>query len=30
MYDEAADSPEHGIAPCRRLADIPGDWRCPP
>jgi rubredoxin len=29
IYDEAAGSPEEGIAPGTRWADVPADWRCP-
>lgn len=29
IYDEAAGSPEEGIAPGTRFADIPAAWRCP-
>ena len=28
-YDEAAGSPEHGIAPGTRWEDVPADWMCP-
>ncbi|MBN9574510.1 rubredoxin [Alicycliphilus denitrificans] len=29
VYDEAAGSPEHGIAPDTRWADVPESWTCP-
>ncbi|HRO80396.1 rubredoxin [Alicycliphilus denitrificans] len=29
VYDEAAGSPEHGIAPDTRWADVPENWTCP-
>ena len=29
IYDEAAGSPEHGLAPGTRWADIPANWVCP-
>jgi rubredoxin len=29
VYDEAAGSPEHGIAAGTRWEDVPADWRCP-
>lgn len=29
IYDEAAGSPEEGIAAGTRWADVPADWRCP-
>jgi rubredoxin len=29
IYDEEAGSPEDGIPPETRWADVPGDWRCP-
>lgn len=29
VYDEEAGSPEEGLAPGTRFADIPDDWRCP-
>jgi rubredoxin len=29
VYDEAAGSPEDGIAPGTRWADVPMNWTCP-
>ncbi|MBS0389854.1 MAG: rubredoxin [Proteobacteria bacterium] len=29
IYEEATGSPEHGIAPGTRWADIPASWTCP-
>lgn len=29
VYDEAAGSPDHGLAPGTALEDIPEDWLCP-
>lgn len=29
IYDEAAGSPEHGIAPGTAWADVPMNWTCP-
>ncbi len=29
IYDEAAGSPEEGIAPGTRWADVPINWTCP-
>lgn len=29
VYDEAAGSPEHGIAPGTPWAAVPDDWTCP-
>jgi rubredoxin len=29
LYDEATGSPEHGLAPGTRWADLPDDWCCP-
>jgi rubredoxin len=29
LYDEAVGSPEHGLAPGTRWADLPDDWCCP-
>ena len=28
-YDEAAGSPEHGIAPGTKFEDLPDDFECP-
>lgn len=29
VYDEAKGSPEEGLAPGTRWADVPEDWCCP-
>ena len=29
VYDEAKGSPEEGLAPGTRWADVPEDWSCP-
>jgi rubredoxin len=29
VFDEALGSPEDGIAPGTRFADLPDDWYCP-
>lgn len=29
IYDEAKGSPEEGLAPGTRWADVPEDWSCP-
>lgn len=29
VYDEAAGSPEHGIAPGTAWAAVPDNWQCP-
>ena len=28
-YDEAAGDPEHGIAPGKKLEDLPEEFECP-
>jgi len=29
IYDESAGSPEHGLPPGTRWADVPLNWTCP-